>query len=76
MIKSIYDTIVKRIEIQEYKIKLNKEKVIKEANQMTFFLQELLNETKNLVTEKGFIDKNLEINFFKNIKPQILGKLI
>lgn len=76
MIKSIYDTIVKRIEIQEYKITLNKEKVIKEANQMTFFLQELLNETKNLVAEKGFIDKNLEINFFKNIKPQILGKLI
>lgn len=76
MIKSIYDTIVKRIEIQEYKITLDKEKVIKEANQMTFVLQELLNETKNLVAEKGFIDKKQEISFFKSIKPQILGKLI
>lgn len=76
MIKSIYDTIVKRIEIQECKITLNTEKVIEEAHQMTNVLKELLNETKDLVSEKGFLDKNEEIKFFKDIKPQILGKLI
>lgn len=76
MIKSIYDTIVKRIEIQEQNITLNKEKVIDEAYQMTIVLNGLLNEAKELVSEKGFLNKEEEINFFKNIKPQILGKLI
>ncbi|MGK6342548.1 RteC domain-containing protein [Chryseobacterium sp. DT-3] len=76
MIQSIYDTIVKRIEIQEQNITLNKEKVIEEAYQMTNILSGLLNEAKDIVSEKGFLNKEEEINFFKNIKPQILGKLI
>ncbi|WP_286856737.1 MULTISPECIES: RteC domain-containing protein [Sphingobacterium] len=76
MTKSIYDTIVKRIEIQECKITLTKEKVINEAYQMATFLQEILNETKAIVSNKGFIDKEQEINFFKYVKPQLLGKLI
>ena len=73
---SIYEALIKRIEIHETKITLHKDKVIEEAFKMTVVLNQLLNEMKNLVLEKGFIDKNEEINFFKSIKPQVLGKLI
>lgn len=76
MINSIYDSIIKRIEIQEYNITLNKDKVIKEACNMIIVLKELLNETKNLVSKKGFAGPHEEIKFFKKIKPLLLGKLI
>ncbi|MDR6919483.1 RteC domain-containing protein [Chryseobacterium sp. 2987] len=74
--KSIYDTIVKRIEIREHRITFRNENVIKEAAEMTAFVLEILIEARNLVSEKGFVNKKEEIYFFKNIKPKILGKLI
>ena len=31
---------------------------------------------KTKVLQEGFTDENQEVDFFENIKPQILGKLI
>ena len=50
--------------------------VIKEAYEMIIYLQDTLLSTKELITKQGFKDQWEEINFFRNIKPQILSKLI
>lgn len=77
MRKSIYEAIVKRIEIHEFnKVTLKKDEVVEEALKMISFLNEQLNEMKTLTVENGFINEDEEIYFFKHIKPQILGKLI
>lgn len=47
-----------------------------EAYQMTLFLNEMLCAIKTEVLQFGFLNEEKEIDFFKNIKPQILGKLI
>lgn len=47
-----------------------------EAYQMTLFLKEMLGTIKAKILQDGFVDEHREIDFFKNIKPQILGKLI
>ncbi|MGO3807839.1 MAG: RteC domain-containing protein, partial [Sphingobacterium sp.] len=47
-----------------------------EAYQMTLFLNEMLCSIKTQVVQTGFTDEQQEIEFFKNIKPQVLGKLI
>lgn len=50
--------------------------LIDESCKLTTYLRELLFDLKNKITQEGFEDEAEEINFFKNIKPQILGKLI
>lgn len=47
-----------------------------EAYQMTLFLNTMLHNIKADVLKSGFKNEQQEIDFFKNIKPQILGKLI
>ena len=47
-----------------------------EAYQMTLFLNEMLRNIKAKVLQDNFVDEQQEIDFFKNIKPQVLGKLI
>ncbi|MNK34128.1 RteC protein [compost metagenome] len=47
-----------------------------EAYEMTLFLKEMLSIIKTRVLQDSFADELQEIDFFKNIKPQILGKLI
>lgn len=43
---------------------------------MTLFLNEMMQNVKAKVLKGGFKNDEQEIDFFKNIKPQILGKLI
>ncbi|MGJ1311770.1 RteC domain-containing protein [Sphingobacterium multivorum] len=43
---------------------------------MILYLQDILFSVKKSITQKGFNDEAEEINFFRTIKPQILGKLI
>ncbi|MCW2121193.1 RteC domain-containing protein [Flavobacterium sp. 7A] len=50
--------------------------VIDESYKLTTYLRKVLEETKDKIFKEGFEDESEEINFFKNIKPQILGKLI
>ena len=49
---------------------------ISESYQIATYLRDLLGKLKEHITKYGFEDINQEINFFKNIKPVILGKLI
>lgn len=50
--------------------------LIDESCTLTMYLKELLFDLKTKTLQEGFEDEAEEINFFKNIKPQILGKLI
>lgn len=66
------------LEIQHQEVKLSSQMMhtANEAYQMTLFLKEMLFTIKMKVLQTGFKNEQQEINFFKNIKPQILGKLI
>lgn len=50
--------------------------LIEESCKLTTYLRELLVQLKESLMREGFEDEAEEINFFKNIKPQLLGKLI
>jgi hypothetical protein len=66
------------IEIKEFERKVSREttNVIDEFYRLTIYLKELLATIKIKILKEGFKDDAEEIDFFKNIKPQILGKLI
>lgn len=65
-------------EIKEYEKKVSGEttNVIDESYRITTYLRELLVRIKYQIVKEGFKEGTEEIDFFKNIKPQILGKLI
>lgn len=71
-----FDNVYKSILKLESTITLNQSKVIEEAYQMINHLDESLLELKQLVISEGFTDPSEEIEFFKNVKPGIKGKLI
>ncbi|MFA9193373.1 RteC domain-containing protein [Flavobacterium sp. FBOR7N2.3] len=66
------------VQIKKYEKKVSDEatNLIDESYKISTYLRELLFEIKNQILKVGFKDDSEEINFFKNIKPQILGKLI
>lgn len=68
--------IIIEIHKKEDKISLQNKSLIDEAYEMTVYLQDLLISVKKNVIEEGFKSDEEEINFFRTIKPQILGKLI
>lgn len=68
--------ILSQIRHQEEKLSSQMMKTVEEALQMTLFLKEMLSSIKSKVLQDGFMDEQQEIDFFKNIKPQVLGKLI
>ncbi|MCT4317798.1 tetracycline regulation of excision, RteC [Elizabethkingia anophelis] len=68
--------IILDIHNQEDKISSQSKRLIDEAYEMTVYLQELLFSVKKHVVEDDFKSVQDEINFFRTIKPQILGKLI
>jgi hypothetical protein len=76
MMKSTYKDALYSILKKEQEISLESVHVIDESYRMTKFLQDLLSGMKNYVLEHHFTDENEEIEFFRIIKPQILGKLI
>ena len=76
MIRSIYRDALSSIHKQEQKVSLESAHIINEAHHMTIFLRDLLSEVKKLVLEHRFSNEKEEIEFFKKVKPQILGKLI
>lgn len=69
-------TIIAEIQKQERKLSAEAPNFIDEAYRMTVYLQELLHHVKEDIIKEGFADKAEEIRFFKEIKPNILGKLI
>ncbi|WP_299177844.1 RteC domain-containing protein [uncultured Chryseobacterium sp.] len=72
---SSFNHIISQIQRKENTFSLTSN-VIKEAYEMIIYLQDTLLSTKELITKQGFKDQWEEINFFRNIKPQILSKLI
>ncbi|SCY76038.1 RteC protein [Flavobacterium anhuiense] len=72
----ILNKILEQIHHQEVKLSSQMMRMADEAYQMTLFLKKMLYSIKSETLQTGFKDKENEINFFKNIKPQILGKLI
>ena len=69
-------TIILEIHSKEDKISSQSKRIIDEAYEMTLYLQELLFSVKKQIAENGFKNDEEEMQFFRTIKPQILGKLI
>lgn len=76
MTHSIYKNILLSIGKQEEVLSLKAVSIIEESYQMTIFLRELLSDLKKKVQASGFNTPNDEVDFFRKIKPQVLGKLI
>lgn len=72
----VLSKILSQIRHQEDKLSSQMMQTSEEAYQMTLFLNEMLCSIKTKVLQAGFTDEQQEIDFFKNTKPQILGKLI
>lgn len=68
--------VISEITRKEDKLSSEAPRLIDEAYQMTLFLQELLTSVKEDILNGCLKDDKEEINFFRNIKPYILGKLI
>ncbi|MDV4070578.1 tetracycline regulation of excision, RteC [Elizabethkingia anophelis] len=64
------------IQKEERKLSAETSSFIDEAFKMTVYLQELLRTVKEDVIKEGFSNREEEMLFFKQIKPNILGKLI
>lgn len=76
MINALHQDIIIRIRNEEQKAGLRYVHIIEESYQMTVFLKKLLTEIKRKISKSGFEDEMQEIKFFKQVKPEILGKLI
>lgn len=74
--KYTLNEIILQIRGKEDRISLFNSHLIDEAHQMTLYLQELLHSVKDVVLKDGLKNEADEINFFRNVKLQILGKLI
>ena len=74
--KIVLSNILSQIRSQEDKISAKMMRTADEAYQMILFLKEMLCAIKVEILQEGFSSEQEEIDFFKNIKPQVLGKLI
>jgi hypothetical protein len=74
--ESTYKDALYSILKKEQEISLESVHVIDESYRMIVFLQDLLSDMKKRVLDHHFTEENEEIEFFRIIKPQILGKLI
>ena len=72
----VLNKILAQIQYQEDKFSSQMMQMPEEAYQMTLFLKEMLCGIKSQILRDGFANEQQEIDFFKNIKPNILGKLI
>jgi len=68
--------IISEIQQKEKAISLTSPNAIDEAYQTTIYLQEYLWSIREDITKQGFKNHWEEINFFRNIKPYILSKII
>lgn len=74
--KNILQNIILEIHNKEDKVSAQCSRLIDESYQMTQYLQDLLFSVKKFIIDNEFKDEREEIQFFRTIKPQILGKLI
>lgn len=76
MIKTFYKQALLNIKKEEHKISLDTSHSIEKSIHMAAYLRDLLSEMKKHVSNNAFSSDDEEIDFFKTIKPQLLGKLI
>lgn len=57
-------------------INLNESNVIQRLKSSSFAILQLLSRLKGYIVNYKFTDKSDEVNFFKNIKPEFLSRLI
>lgn len=74
--KQLYKNILLSIEQEEKNVSRSKKSIIDEGYVMVSFLRKQLTDLKKAVLSSGFATVQDEINFFKHVKPEILGKLI
>lgn len=75
MKRSLFD-LIPNINNKQQKVSTEACNLIDEASMMITYLQEELSSARTFVYENGFKNDMEEIAFFRNIKPEILGKLI
>ena len=73
--KREFKKVFNQIERKEKEITLDTDKVVSESLEMVKYLNNILLDLKEIVIEKGFKNEKDEINFFRNIKPKVQGKL-
>lgn len=76
MSERIYRDALMSISQHEQRVSLESAHIIDESYRMTMFLRELLSQMKEHILSRGFTNRSEEVEFFRKIKPQILGKLI
>lgn len=74
--KNYFQTVQLKMLESEQKISFNHSSIIEDSRQMTFILKDLLEQLKKEVMIRGFNNEAEEIEFFKVMKPSILGKLL
>lgn len=74
--KNFYQTVQLKMLENEQKISFNHSTIIEDSRNMTLTLKTLLEQLKKEVMSRGFINEAEEIEFFKTMKPTILGKLL
>lgn len=72
---SIYQKKLVLIQQEEHRICFDSLEMVDEADKMIHFIQNILTDIKQQVIKDGFQSEHEEIDFFKRIKPHILGKL-
>lgn len=76
MVEALQKDLMIKIRNEEQKASLRYVHIIEETYQLTYFLKNLLSNIKSKILIEGFKNGKEEIKFFKEVKPQILGKLI
>ncbi|GAA5089433.1 hypothetical protein GCM10023210_14260 [Chryseobacterium ginsengisoli] len=76
MVHQIYRDALTGIQEHERKVCQESRQIIEESYRMIIFIREVLIQLKGHVLKNGFSNKSEEIEFFRRIKPEILGKLI
>ncbi|MDM1461746.1 RteC domain-containing protein [Myroides odoratimimus] len=71
-----HKSVLKQIESKEIELNLIDSSSISKAYEMIQFLRLLLIKLKEEILLVGFSNQTDEIHFFKEVKPQVLGKLI
>jgi len=74
--KHLYKNILLSVEQEEKKVGQGTKSTIEAAYHMVSFLRKFLSDLKTQIVKNGFATVDDEIAFFKDVKPEILGKLM
>lgn len=73
---TLKENVVKNIKVKENELLTREDNSIERASQMISYSTDLLNKLKREVLTNGFRNQQEEISFFKEIKPQITGRIL